>query len=111
MRGSARAMLGLGMRGGGGRGAGLVLGVAVALGASASATAQTSQALKAFGGERRPYGGLARDSAGSLYGTTRGGNGLGFGTVFKIDSGGTHSILLSFNYTGDLNTTAFPIVP
>jgi uncharacterized repeat protein (TIGR03803 family) len=46
----------------------------------------------------RPSGGLARDAAGNLYGTTLQGGTLGLGTVFKLDSSGNETIL--HNFTG-----------
>jgi uncharacterized repeat protein (TIGR03803 family) len=44
-----------------------------------------------------PYGGVIMDSAGNLYGTTRHGGHTNYGTVFKIDSTGTESVLVNFN--------------
>jgi uncharacterized repeat protein (TIGR03803 family) len=49
-----------------------------------------------------PTAGLVRDSAGNLYGSTSGGgdlgcnNGSGCGTVFKLDTTGTETVLYSF---------------
>jgi uncharacterized repeat protein (TIGR03803 family) len=42
-----------------------------------------------------PYAGLVRDSAGNLYGTTYYGGKYGLGSVFKMDAGGTVTILHS----------------
>ncbi|MGC9948411.1 MAG: choice-of-anchor tandem repeat GloVer-containing protein [Bryobacteraceae bacterium] len=53
---------------------------------------------------RNPYAGLARDSAGNLYGTTEYGGGdtacsyLGCGTVFKVDTAGHETVLHGFTY-------------
>jgi uncharacterized repeat protein (TIGR03803 family) len=44
-----------------------------------------------------PYGGLAIDSAGNLYGTTSAGGTNNLGTVFKITSAGTKSTIYSFS--------------
>jgi uncharacterized repeat protein (TIGR03803 family) len=43
-----------------------------------------------------PYGGLVRDAAGNLYGTTTLGGAHGYGTVFKVDATGKESVLYSF---------------
>jgi uncharacterized repeat protein (TIGR03803 family) len=49
-----------------------------------------------------PYAGLLRDKAGNLYGTTQyGGTGGGYGTVFKLSSKGTLTLLHSFAGTPD----------
>ena len=45
-----------------------------------------------------PYGGLIRDSAGNLYGTTLGGGTYGAGVVFEISSAGVYTTL--YNFTG-----------
>jgi uncharacterized repeat protein (TIGR03803 family) len=66
----------------------------------------TETVLYSFKGKadgEQPTAGLARDSAGNLYGTTlAGGNlacggGLGCGTVFKLDSKGGKTVLHSFS--------------
>jgi uncharacterized repeat protein (TIGR03803 family) len=43
-----------------------------------------------------PWGGVIRDKAGNLYGTTFGGGTSGSGTVFKIAPNGTETVLYSF---------------
>ena len=48
-----------------------------------------------------PYAGLVRDAQGNLYGTTNdggasGGAPFGWGTVFKVDTAGTETVLYSF---------------
>ena len=43
-----------------------------------------------------PEAGLTRDNAGNLYGTTNEGGRYGFGTVFKVTSTGTETVLHSF---------------
>ena len=43
-----------------------------------------------------PWGGLVRDTAGNLYGTTAGGGPLGHGTVFKMNKAGKETVLYSF---------------
>ncbi|HXZ42530.1 MAG TPA: choice-of-anchor tandem repeat GloVer-containing protein [Terriglobales bacterium] len=70
-----------------------------------SAEAQTLTVLYTFTGAAdggQPYGGVIQDSAGNLYGTTgTGGNladcsGVGCGTVWKLDTAGTETVLYSF---------------
>ena len=53
-----------------------------------------------------PNGGLIRDSAGNLYGTTTGGGVSGYGTVFKVDPTGHETVLYSF--TGANGDGAIP---
>jgi uncharacterized repeat protein (TIGR03803 family) len=51
-----------------------------------------------------PLAGLLRDAAGNLYGTTSGGGAdgnVGFGTIFKIDTTGTETVLYSFTGGSD----------
>lgn len=53
-----------------------------------------------------PYGGVVRDAAGNLYGTTAGGGvstncSGGCGTVFKVDPSGKETVLYSFTGTPD----------
>lgn len=44
-----------------------------------------------------PYAALITDNSGNLYGTTFGGGTAGWGTVFKVTSNGTETVILSFN--------------
>ena len=44
-----------------------------------------------------PYGGVTIDSQGNLYGVTQSGGTFVYGTIFKVTTGGTESILFSFN--------------
>ena len=59
---------------------------------------------------RTPYAGLIRDKAGNLYGTTYEGGGIGCvdgcGTVFKVDTTGTETVLHSF--AGGTTDGCFP---
>lgn len=48
-----------------------------------------------------PFAPLVRDSAGNLYGTTRQGGALNAGTVFKLDTSGTLTVLHSFGWKTD----------
>ncbi len=50
-----------------------------------------------------PAGGLIRDAAGNLYGTTQLGGNYSFGTVFKVDPAGKETVLYRFRggYSGD----------
>jgi uncharacterized repeat protein (TIGR03803 family) len=48
-----------------------------------------------------PYFGLARDSAGNLYGTTFLGGAFGFGMVFKVDPTNEETVLYSFTGSTD----------
>jgi uncharacterized repeat protein (TIGR03803 family) len=64
----------------------------------------TETVLHCFtGGEdgEYPEGGLIRDPAGNLYGTTYGGGIYGLGTVFELDTSGTETVLHTF--TGKLD--------
>jgi uncharacterized repeat protein (TIGR03803 family) len=45
--------------------------------------------------------GLVRDSAGNLYGTTKGGGSAGNGTVFKVSPDGSETVLYDFSAPGD----------
>jgi uncharacterized repeat protein (TIGR03803 family) len=67
-------------------------------------TRGTETVLHSFGGVttdgRTPYAELVRDKSGNLYGTTYEGGGIGCvdgcGTVFKVDTTGTETVLHSF---------------
>jgi uncharacterized repeat protein (TIGR03803 family) len=48
-------------------------------------------------GGRPQHSSLVRDPAGNLYGTTGGGGSSDFGVVFKLDTGGTETVLHSFS--------------
>jgi uncharacterized repeat protein (TIGR03803 family) len=61
--------------------------------------AQTFTVLYAFkgGGDGAfPRGGVVRDDAGNLYGTTEEGGSFNFGTVFKLDTVGVETVLHNF---------------
>lgn len=63
------------------------------------AWSQSYNVLYEFTGEKdgnAPEGGLLRDSAGNLYGTTVVGGKFGLGTVFKLDTSGNESVLHDF---------------
>jgi uncharacterized repeat protein (TIGR03803 family) len=51
-----------------------------------------------------PLGGLVRDAAGNLYGTTSGGGTSGAGVVFKVEPNGHESVLYSFTGGADGNS-------
>jgi len=77
--------------------------VAVVLGLGAVTTqrahAQTFTDLYNFTGGHdggTPYAGLVRDAKGNLYGTTYWNGSYGWGTVFKVDTNGTETVLYSF---------------
>jgi len=55
-----------------------------------------------------PFGGVIRDAAGNLYGTTALGGASAKGTVFKVDKTGKETVLYSFTGTG--NDGANPIM-
>jgi uncharacterized repeat protein (TIGR03803 family) len=48
-----------------------------------------------------PYGGVVRDSAGNLYGTTSAGGAAGLGMVYKLDANGQETVLHSFTGSPD----------
>ncbi len=69
--------------------------------AAQRAQAQTFTVLHSFTGfpdGANPYAGLVRDSAANLYGTTFLGGSSDYGTLFKIDTTGTETVL--HNFTG-----------
>src|ERR1700683_1011230 len=92
-----------------------LLALLLALSAIQSAPAQTFTVLYPFNVSGNlsdggwPEGGVTRDTAGNLYGTTfYGGSGTGCdiyyngcGTVFKIDTSGAETVLHSFSGAGD----------
>jgi uncharacterized repeat protein (TIGR03803 family) len=53
-----------------------------------------------------PYAGLVMDASGNLYGTTEQGGASGCGTIFRIDIGGSETVLHSF--TGGFTDGANP---
>jgi uncharacterized repeat protein (TIGR03803 family) len=53
-----------------------------------------------------PDAGLIRDANGVLYGTTQSGGSANWGTVFKVDTNGTETVL--YNFAGGRQTDAFP---
>jgi uncharacterized repeat protein (TIGR03803 family) len=84
--------------------ANVALALALALGLSLitiqSAQARTFTVLYNFTGGSDgayPYAGLLLDAAGNLYGTTTLGGGSNAGTVFKVDTSGTETVLHSFS--------------
>jgi len=50
-----------------------------------------------------PQAGLIMDASGDLYGTTRGGGASSYGTIFKLDTTGTETLLYSFSFGADGN--------
>jgi uncharacterized repeat protein (TIGR03803 family) len=48
-----------------------------------------------------PWAGVVVDAQGNLYGTTTGGGSYGNGTVFKVDTAGTETVLHSFGNSPD----------
>jgi uncharacterized repeat protein (TIGR03803 family) len=57
-----------------------------------------------------PYGGVIEAVDGSLYGTTRDGVSFGLGTVFRLDSAGTLSILHTLDGATDGAASGAPLV-
>jgi uncharacterized repeat protein (TIGR03803 family) len=78
----------------------LTLAILIAFAAfSPSAQGQTITTLFSFPGGANgstPFGGVVRDSADNLYGTTERGGSFDFGTVYKLDSIGNETVLHSF---------------
>ena len=78
------------------------LACALAAIAIAPARAQTTYGetvLHSFTSPQRgvyPYGGVIRDSAGTLYGTTAGGGSSAVGVVYKLDTAGQETVLYTF---------------
>jgi uncharacterized repeat protein (TIGR03803 family) len=68
-----------------------------------SATGQET-VLYSFNGKNdggRPLSGVIRDSSGNLYGTTPTGGYADYGVVYKVDSGGTETVIYSFKGLAD----------
>lgn len=72
--------------------------VAVLLFSAATAHAQTFTAVYNFAGSDGdgPVAGIIQDPAGNLYGTTYSGGSFGWGTVFKLDTADTQTVLYNF---------------
>ncbi len=73
------------------------------IGLVANIDAQTFTTLHSFAGSpdgQFPIGGLVADGHGNFYGTTQSGGSANGGTVFKVTSGGTYSVIYNFNGTG-----------
>jgi len=78
----------------------LTVGVGAVLVAARAAQAQTYTVLYAFQGGSDgafPYASLLRDKSGNLYGTTSKEGSFQGGTVFKVDTSGTETVLHSFS--------------
>jgi uncharacterized repeat protein (TIGR03803 family) len=77
---------------------------AVALSLALPSTAQTEKIVYNFQGAPDgsvPSAHLIRDSSGNLYGTSAWGGTSGYGTVFKIDTKGTETIIHNFTSGSD----------
>ena len=83
----------------------LALAIVAAVITTQSAQAQTFTTLANVSGGLS-HSGLVQDLAGNLYGTTSFGGSEGFGTVFKVDTTGTVTVLHTFTAGAD---GAFPI--
>jgi len=73
--------------------------LAAVLVAASAAPAQTFKILYAFAGSSdgaNPTASLIQDASGNLYGTTFSGGAFKHGTVFKLDTNGTETVLHSF---------------
>jgi len=57
-----------------------------------------------------PAGGVVRDAAANLYGTTSRGGTFGAGVVFKVDSGGTFNVIYNFTGGADGGTPSAALV-
>jgi uncharacterized repeat protein (TIGR03803 family) len=57
-----------------------------------------------------PWGGLARDRQGNLYGTTIAGGNYGKGTVFRLAPDGTHTTLHSFTGQDGADAVSSPVL-
>lgn len=77
-----------------------IVGSSNVTGIGVSCSVGTARVLYSFGANatdgQEPYAGVITDSAGNVYGTTQTGGANGRGTVFKINSTGTETILHSF---------------
>src|SRR5258708_6650788 len=106
--------------------AGLAIAVGISVHASrpvsseeAAAVSATFTVLKSFAGGSDgayPVAGLAQSTDGNLYGTTSGlvpgGGTSGSGTVFKVTSGGTATVLHAFSPCTDAaSAPATPVIP
>lgn len=85
---------------------GLCFAFAMLAGLIQSANAQTFTVLNEFDGAHgaNPWAGVIKDASGTLYGTTSGGGGLGYGTVFKFNKAEGETVLVGFN----ISNGAFP---
>jgi uncharacterized repeat protein (TIGR03803 family) len=57
-----------------------------------------------------PWGGVIRDSAGNLYGTTSAGGYKNYGTIYKINASGQESVLYRFRGGSDTYTPAAALI-